>query len=133
MSAKEIKITARRAYDEGWNDGVLQVFDEVYATDFVYHDSRSPDVHSRQDYKEWVAGIRSGWSDVHLIIEDIFAGEDKVAARGSMTGTQLETGKKAMWTWISVFRFVDGQIVELWNTYDSAGILEQLGIIPIQE
>ena len=139
--SEENKVKARRAYEEGWGEGRLEVFNEVYATDFVYHDPVDPEVCSREDYEQWVSAARIMWPDVHITIEEIFADGDKVVARGTMGGTHREgsiggvpaTGKKATWTWISIFHFAGGKIVELWNNYDSFGLLQQLGIITLPE
>ena len=77
------------------------------------------------------------WSDVHLAIEDMFAEGDKVVARGIMGGIHQgdeiwgvpATGKQVTWTWISIFRFAGGKIVELWNIYDALGVLRQIGAV----
>jgi steroid delta-isomerase-like uncharacterized protein len=136
--SEENKAIARRAYEEGWNEGNVNVYDEVYAADFVYYDPANPDVHSREDYKQLVSTARPNYSGLRLTIEDMITEGDKVAARGVMGGIRQPDEVRGVpaastpvnWTWLSIFRLREGKIVELWNNYDALGIQRQLGLIP---
>ena len=138
---EDLKSKARRAYEEGWNEGNVAVYDELFAPGFVHHSPRLPAVSTREQYKQYCLDTRADWSGVHLVIEDMFAGEDQVAARGTWSATwtagmQLgvpATGKRGTMQWISIFRFADGKIVELWNNFDFLSMLEQLGVIAVPD
>jgi predicted ester cyclase len=60
-----------------------------------------------------------------------------VVTRWSATGTHVEvlagitpTGKRVTVSGIWLHRVDGGQIVESWNTWDSLGLLQQLGVVP---
>ena len=62
---------------------------------------------------------------------------DKVAIRWTMSGThkgEIEgippTGKKMTIWGISIERIVGGKFVETWETYDTMGFMQQLGLVP---
>jgi hypothetical protein len=57
MSTEENKALVLRFTEEGWNKGNLEVFDEIYATGFVYRDPAAPNVSSLDDYKGYVSSI----------------------------------------------------------------------------
>jgi predicted ester cyclase len=40
------------------------------------------------------------------------------------------TGKRAIFTYMDMFRIVNGVIVEAWHVEDIAGVLGQLGLLP---
>jgi len=130
------KAIARRVIDEIWNQGKLEVVDEVIATDYIRHDPTNS-IRGADGYKQLVAVLRSAFPDIRLTIEDITAEGDKVAFRLTSTGTHKgefmgipPTGKHATVTDISIYRFADGKLVEDWASADFLGLLQQLGAIP---
>ncbi len=60
----------RRMYEEAWNQGKLEVIDELCAPDYVgvgpYGEEHGPDA-----VKRGVANRRSAFPDIHVTIEDI--------------------------------------------------------------
>jgi steroid delta-isomerase-like uncharacterized protein len=137
MSTEENKATVLRAYNDGWSKANMQVFDELFAKDFAYHDPGAQDVHNLEELKQWITQLHANWSTFHLEIKDVFGAGDRVAVRGKgdATGRDGEvwgvpvSGKSISWTFNSIYRLVDGRIVENWNNYDLVGILRQLGAV----
>ena len=111
--SEENKAKARRAYDEVWSDWKPEVFDEVYAPGFVYHDPTQAAVRSLAEYKQWASEAHASVSDLHITIEDMLAEGDQVAARGSISWSHA--GEARTRIWVSIFRFAGGKLVELWN------------------
>jgi steroid delta-isomerase-like uncharacterized protein len=139
MSAEANAAAARRVIDEAFNEGRVEVFDEVCSPDIVGHDPAEPeDVRGIDAHKERVRKYRTAMPDLHVKVEDIFASGDKVASRWSVQATndgELEgipaTGKKVEFTGISIDRFdSDGKIAETWDSWDNAGFMAQLGLTP---
>jgi len=122
---------------ELWNTQDLAIADEIFATDFVPHMPHFPDIIDVESYKAEVASGSTTIPDFHATLEDMVAEGDKVVARFTATGTaQGEImgipvdGVPYMNTWIVIFRFADGKIVEEWVQYDLLGVLEQFGAMP---
>lgn len=139
MSAEANLAAARRVTEEAFNDGRLEVIDELCSPDIVTHDpAEAEDLRGTEVLKERVMRYRTAMSDLHVTFEDVFASEDRVAARWTATGTNdgelagmPATGKRMEITGNSIDRFdADGKIVETWDNWDNAGFMQQLGITP---
>ena len=139
MSAEANAAAARRIIDEAFNQGRLEVFDEVCSPDVVSHDPAEPeDIRGIAAHKERVRGYRTAMSDLEVIIDDVVATGDKVATRWRARGTNdgelmgmAPTGKRVEITGMSIDRFdSEGKIVETWDQWDNAGFMVQLGLAP---
>ena len=138
MSA-ENKALARRLVEEAFNAGRLEVVDELVASDFVEHDpSLTEEVRGPAGVKELIASYRAAFPDIRVTIEDQIADGDYVVSRWSAKGTHQgelmgmsATGKQATVTGITIDRIVDGRIAESWDNWDTLGLMQQLGAIPV--
>jgi steroid delta-isomerase-like uncharacterized protein len=130
------KDVARRDFEEIWNQGNLDVVDEIVAPDIVIHVPPEPDTVGAEAYKGMVAMYRVAFPDMQWIIEDIMAEGDMVAVRLTGTGTHQgefmgipPTGVQVTGTMIAIVRVVDGKQVEAWNYADFLGFMQQLGVV----
>ena len=137
MSTEENKAIIRRHVDEFWNQGKLDVADELHATDYVFHDSTSPEMRGTEAYNQFAITYRTAFPDLHFTIEDLIAVGDQVVQRWSCTGTHQgdlmgipPTGKQTRTTGISIFRIVGGKIAEEWVNWSTLSLMQQLGVIP---
>jgi predicted ester cyclase len=87
--SEENKALVRREIDELFNHtGNLDVAEEVYASDFVGHDTTMPEgIHGIEGARQFAAGMRSVFPDLNCTIEDQIAEGDKVVSRWSASGT----------------------------------------------
>lgn len=137
-TAAHHKAIARRADEELFNRGNLAIADELFAPDFVYHDPAShEDWHGPASVKRYAAMLRAAFPDLELTVEDQVADGDRVAYRWTARGTHrgellglAPTGQPVALTGIAIMRLAGGQIVELWEHYDTLGLLQQLGARP---
>lgn len=130
----EIKEIVQREVDEIWNQGNMDVVDELFATDFVNHDSNPPGVTDLKGYKAWVVDWRAAFHDYHVEVNDLVAEGDKVGARCTVTGTHQgdfftvpATGIQITMKMINIYRVADGKIAEVWRGYDLLGVGQQIG------
>jgi predicted ester cyclase len=72
------------------------------------------------------------WTWDSLVAED-----DWVATRFTFKGTFKNSmgeyppnGKEVIFTGVSVYHIQDGQIIEIWESYDRLGLYQQMGLIP---
>jgi steroid delta-isomerase-like uncharacterized protein len=129
----------RRWFEEVWNQGRESSIDELLSADGVAHglgDSEQ-DVHGPEEFKPFVANIRGALPDTHISIDDFLADGDRVAVRVTLQGTHTgqgfgvpPTGRKVSIQGIVIVRFVNGRIMEGWNSYDQLGLLRQIGALP---
>lgn len=136
MSAQTNIATSRRMLEECFNEGALDVIDEICAPDVVEHDPALPqDIRGIEAMKEQVRMYRDAFPDLHFTIEDSLAARDEVVFRWSSTGMHegelmgIEpTGRRGQVTGISINRIdATGRIAEIWNQWDNLGMLQQLG------
>ena len=138
MSPEENKALVRRYAEELLNQKNLDLFDEIFAPDFVLYGADPDQVSGVEDLKQFFVMLRSGFPDFQVTIEDLFAAEeDKVVLRFTFRGTHQgefmgigPTGNRVTMPGIDIFRIADGKIVELWNQEDVLGMMQQLGAIP---
>ena len=76
----------------------------------------------------------AAFPDIQVRIEDMFAGEDKVAVRVRFTGTHAgeflgvqPTGKKIAYESNELYRIADGKIAEEWICSDMLTLMAQIG------
>ena len=139
MSAESNKALSRRLLEEAFNAGNIDVVDESVTTDFVNHDAALPEAMIGPDAaKASISGYRAAFPDLRFTIEDQIADDQAVATRWSAKGTHqgdlmgmAPTGKQATVTGITIDRIVDGRIAESWTNWDTLGMLQQLGVVPV--
>ena len=110
---EENKAIARRWNEEIWNQGNLDVVDELLAPDFVFNYPIAGATPDREGYKQTVTGWSSSCTDVRSVTEEIVAEGDKVVLRWSWYGVQ--EGEEMKVTGISILHIVGGKIVEEWS------------------
>jgi steroid delta-isomerase-like uncharacterized protein len=120
MSTAENKAI-RRVFEEGLNQGRLEVVDELFSPQFVDH-STPDQLAGAEGVKNYFATVRNGFPDMQVSIEDIVAEGDKIVVRTTWRGTHLATyngvpasGRRVARTMIQIFRIVNGKIEEEWN------------------
>lgn len=131
MSLEENKAIVRRWIEESWNQGCIDLVDEIIAPDFVSHRNG---VRGREGCRAWISRSKALMPDFQFTIKDLVAEGAKVVYRYTCSGTPkgewlglAPAGKRAKWTGTSIARVVDGMIAELWGDYDKLGAYQQLG------
>jgi steroid delta-isomerase-like uncharacterized protein len=137
MSAEEKKAIVRRLFEELWNQGKLDVADEIFATDYIFHEPVAGEVRGPEGFKQFVSMYRIAFPDLQFRIEDQIAEGDKIVTRWTATGTHKgelmgisPTSVQVTVTGIGIARTDGGKIVEFWDNYDALGMLQQLGVVP---
>ncbi|MDQ3911127.1 MAG: ester cyclase [Actinomycetota bacterium] len=137
--SEENKALVRRELEEIFNEGKLELADELLAPDYTVHDSALAEpVHGIAGFKRLRASYHDASSDVRTTIDDMVAEGDRVVTRwttrsthdkGEMMGVP-PTGKRIEVTGITLNRISGGKIAEDWTVWDSLGLLRQLGAVP---
>jgi steroid delta-isomerase-like uncharacterized protein len=135
--SEENKALARRFSEELWNQGNLDVADEILDASFVAHGLVVELPPGPEGFKQFVTIYRSAFPDLQFTIEDLIAEGDKVMDRWTVRGTHKgelmgipATGKQVEVTGMGMFRVSGGKAVELWTNMDVLGMMQQLGVIP---
>ena len=128
---------AKRRYIEAFNQRDLAAFDELFAPEYVLHATGYPEIRGPEELRTAVAASLAALSDVRVTADEMVAEGDRVATRWTMrarhTGTFMGvpgTGRELSFSGTIIDRFVDGKVVEGWETIDMAGLTRQLGTMP---
>jgi steroid delta-isomerase-like uncharacterized protein len=128
------KAHIRRVIEEVYNNGRLDVVDEVAAIDLVIHGSN--DIHGREAAKQYVAAFRTGFPDLQFTIEDQIAEGEVVVTRWTVRGTHTgqfqgipATGRAIRLSGTDIDRIIGGKVVECWTHVDELGLMRQLGAL----
>ena len=127
---------ARRWHDEIFEQGNLDVADEILTPDFAWRgppNTPNPTV-GPEAIKQAATDVRAYFHDLVLTDDDEIAQSDRVAIRWTLTGT-VETDSGAIpvvYTGMDIFRIQDGKLAELWQNTDDYGLAQQLGEIPAE-
>lgn len=130
--AEEInKDLALRYHNDIFQEGRLEVADEILSPDFVLHNPSLPEELRKgaEGVKKYASAIIESVSDRKLVQNDIFAKGDKVLIRWTNSGTNngfynktlfgnKPTGKQYVATGFDQFRISNGKIMELWQQYN---------------
>jgi steroid delta-isomerase-like uncharacterized protein len=132
------ETAVRRLFEEAWNEGNLEIAEELLHPNVVVHDPALPEeIRGVDGFKELVSTYRWAFPDLRFTIEDLFSTDDKVAYRWQSEGTHqgelrglAPTGNHGSVTGINIDRFVDGKFAESWVQWDNLGLMQQLGAAP---
>jgi len=130
-----------RGYLEGfWNQGDPAVVERCVAENAFFHDfadSPQPLPQGLAGVKEAYRRFRVGAPNFVMIVDDMIAEGDRVAARFTIRGDHTgefqgipPTYRPIDFTGTTVARIVDGKIVEGWQNTDVMKLMQQLGVIP---
>jgi predicted ester cyclase len=131
------KLTVRRLFEEPWQ-GNFDVIDEFISADYVGHDPAEPEPIRgpsgvRANAEKYVAAFPGG----AITVDEQIAEGDRVATRWTGRGTHTgelagiaPTGKDVTVSGLTISRFEGEKVVEEWTTWDTLGMLVQLGAIP---
>jgi ketosteroid isomerase-like protein len=125
--SEELKATFLRVMDEGCNKGNLDAFDELYASDIVFHTVSGRVINGLEAKKEYVAAMYSYAGDFDFAIEEVIVEGDSMAARRTFRGTHQATGKHFSVPGCLFCHLEGGKIAEEWNYSDLRSRDKQLG------
>jgi len=120
-------------FNDCFNRGDLALLDDLVAPAYVGpQGSQGPD-----GFRGIVAGLRTGFPDIHYTLDELMAEGDRVAVRWHWTGTNsgpfrafAPTGKTLTNPGVGIFQLKDGKIVAASMETDRLGFLEQMGVVP---
>lgn len=135
MSIQHNEQIIERYFDEVWNQGKLNVLDEIIDPKYVNHSPGMPNPEpGPAGLKPIIAGMRKAFPDLCFNIENMVVTEEQVAVHCTMHGTHTgdlfglaATGKKIIVNQMQIERIQNGKIIEHWRQSDDLGMMKQLG------
>src|SRR6202166_2686275 len=139
-SSEAAKAVVRRNTEEVQGGGNFEVFEELFADDFLDHTpqpGRTPDKDgARQLYKI----LRTAFPDFHADIHWQLADGDRVTTYKTYHGTHrgeflgvAPTGRQIQFETVDVMRVRNGKITEHWGVANLFSLMQQLGAWPAKQ
>ncbi len=120
-----------------WSDGKYDLVDNLYSADYRLR-TGSPFGNDRDALRKQAEAFRGPFPDVHWeVAEQFLAGDLFVLlykGEGTHTGEFLgmpPTNKHVTLNGASFMRMKDGTVIESWEYFDTAGMMMQLGLMPM--
>ncbi len=139
MTAADNVALYRRWLEEIWDQGHYEVADQIIAEDLIDH-TPMKDAPPGRAGDIWAAKtIRTAFPDMHFTIDVVFADDEYVTGRWTMTGTHTgtftpmdvpATGRPLTIGGQEIWRVRDGRLSEVWHMEDIPAMLEQLRLGP---
>ncbi|HXS01529.1 MAG TPA: ester cyclase [Pyrinomonadaceae bacterium] len=133
------KALVQRWFDEVWNKGraeaIEEMFDEYGIAHGLSEDPANP-ITGPRDFRPFHTLFREAFPNMMIVVEDMIAEGDKVAARCSVHARhegeflgKSATDSPVEFTGITIVRIENGKIVEAWNNFDFMTLHRQVGLI----
>jgi predicted ester cyclase len=146
MSLEENKATVRRFIEE-LNKRNIAIMDELVAPTMVHPTLQ---VRGLEEYKQFDTALWKAFPDWHETILDMVAEGDKVWGLFEVTATHTgelrsflpqinkkvraaPTGKKTKFTYVGIYRIVDGKIAGRLSVHAAVEFLKDIGVIEYKE
>ena len=137
--SEENKQLVRRWFEEVWNNGRVDAIDEMFDANGIAHglsDDPSNPIKGPNNFKPFHTLFREAFPNMMIVIEDMVAEGDKVAARCSVRAKhegeflgRVATGSPVEFSGITIVRIDKGKIVEAWNNFDFMRLHRQVGLV----
>jgi predicted ester cyclase len=132
------KAVIRRIFDEIINKGELDLADELLTPDTEVHVPFEDPGSGPAALKKIVGGLREGFPDLHLEIDELIGEGDLVAVSWHSTRqTHLgayrglpPTGRPVRISGIDMMRFERGRVAMFSMHLDELGAVRQMGVVP---
>lgn len=136
MSAENKAVVDRLT--QAFNEGDLDLLDELVAPGFVGHNPLSPEpIQGPEGLKGFFGGSRAAMPDIVHPSWTLIAEGDLVVIHMPVEGTftnQLmgipPNGKKVSLWMCNVWKVIGGKAVAWWLNLDTLSLMQQLGVVP---
>ena len=137
LSGAQNIVTLERFVEEVINQGRYEAADELVEENFVELDPLPGQRQGREGLKDVIRMIRTAFPDIHWVVEETIASEDKVASRFKWTGTHRgeflgipATGRTITVPGVVIDRLTGGKMADSRILMDTLAMMQQLGVIP---
>jgi len=135
-------LLMKKWFEEVWNQKRKATITELFAPDAIAHgvNDQGGDIQGPAQLLPFYERISGAFPDMKVVVEDGFSSGDKVIVRwsaemhhqGDSLG-MLASGKKVAIGGMTMARIKDGKIVEAWDNWDKLGMLQQIGVVQLQQ
>jgi len=119
------------------NDRALEHADAIVAEDFIELNPVPGQAQGREGFKDAIRQMLTSFPDMHWVIDEMIAEDDKVCTRFTWTGTHEgqffgipATGRRIAVKGVVIDRLVAGRMADSRMLMDTLSMMQQLGVLP---
>jgi len=137
--SEENKRLLYRWFEEVWNKGRADAIEEMFDDNGIAHglsDDPANPIKGPTEFRPFHTVFREAFPNMEIVVEDMVAEGDKVAARCSVRAKhegeflgKAATQSPVEFTGIAIVRVANGKIVEAWNNFDFQTLHKQVGLL----
>jgi predicted ester cyclase len=134
MTTNQGKSVIRQIFEDAMSEGRTELYHDLIHPEYINHDFPAP-VEGIEGFLTVDRMFRTAFPDFKVTIEDEVMAGDRVATRGSFSGTHTgefmgipPTGRSFHCTYSDIWRLEDGKGRENWVQMDMLGLMQQLGV-----
>ncbi len=137
--SEDNKQLVRRWFEEVWNQGRAEAIDEMFDEYGIAHglsDDPANPIKGPAGFRPFHTLFREAFPNMIIVVEDMIAEDDKVAARCSVQAKhegdflgRAATDSPVEFTGMTIVRIDNGKIVEAWNNFDFMTLHKQVGLL----
>jgi steroid delta-isomerase-like uncharacterized protein len=134
MSTDTAKAVVRRNTEEVQSRGNFDVFEELFATDFVDHTPQPGTTPDKAGVRKLYSSIRAAFPDFHAEIHRQLADGDRVTTYKTYYGTHeghllgvAPTHQRIQFETVDVMRVRGGKITDHWGVGNLLSLMRQIG------
>jgi steroid delta-isomerase-like uncharacterized protein len=136
-TSDDAKRVVRRNTEEVQSRGNFDLFEELFADDFVDHTPQPNTTPDKDGVRNLYHALRGAFPDFHADIHWQAADGDLVTTYKTYHGTHEgmflgvpPTGRSVHFDTVDVMRVHEGKITEHWGVADLFSLMQQLGALP---
>jgi predicted ester cyclase len=138
--SEDLVRKVRKIYEEAYNEGNLNILDDILDANYVRHQPPMQKVESLVAYKKFITEVLEAYTNFKMVVEEIIADGNRTVARLTLTGKNTgripslktpPTGREISMPSCVVSAWENGKIVEEWAYNDYLGLTYQFGVMPI--
>ena len=129
------RVNIEKAWEAAWNQGEVDSLDAITTDDYVRVSNSSGSTVGLGEIKNEIRSVRTAFSDLKTTIDEFILEGDKAVIFWTSRGTHTEalkdapaTGRSVISRGSNVLDLADGRIAKETVTWDSSGILADLGV-----
>ena len=133
-SSEAAKAIVRRNTEEVQGSGILDVFDELFADDFIDHTPQPGTTPDKAGVRKLYTDLRVAFPDFHAEIHWQLADGDRVTTYKTYYGTHrgpflgvAPTHRKIHFETVDVMRVQNGKITDHWGVANLLSLMQQVG------
>jgi predicted ester cyclase len=137
-SGETAKAVVRRNTEEVQGGGDFELFEELFADDFVDHTPQPGTTPDKAGVRVLYTSLREAFPDFRAVIGWQSADGDLVTTYKVYYGTHLgtflgmePTGREIHFETVDAMRVRDGKITEHWGVANLLSLMTQLGAVPL--